>query len=725
MENKINKKKSNDVVSEDVVAVMSAKDRMDSVPGSSGVTKKTPKSLALTDRGSRRASPVALPTEAEDPAERESAGSAMSMRSAECGFDSSLSRSSSRSTIIGDGYTGMLVDKTITEQLASARKRHFSGSDSSGSTGIKKQIKIKLQDAKGKNKPQNQRAGPAPATSRNRVLESDSNDERASSSRERNRVTTRSKSSTMGQPVRNNVTEEIIQRARTEVHGRAGTVLDVIRKSRNLKGTCQKVMKEEILAITQVVDQLQSDFNPQSVTPLLSRNLSLEKEVESLKNQLAELRAAQPAPEAERETFVAPKNRAPRTASRAAPCTTPQAAISGEDLEIFREQVMKDVSRMIQKEMRAMFLEFMGQPAIISAAHSPALQGKQEASLRPQWRPPLQGDEMYETLTRLPGAGGPDFRNAPQFQAPPPNSSGRNSRFKPTDNQIAYMPSPAIPSTSRAPADTWATVVRRGGKTLAVPQNQGQPQAGKTSKKGKAQSAPKSDKKGPPSPSKLRAPRSSAVIISLQPEAEARGVDYAKVLQEARSKLDLANFGIETIKFRTAATGARVLQVPGVTSSDKADALANRLRELIPGDVAKVSRPTKMAEMRVMGLDDSITSSELAAAIARDGECPLDVVKVGDIKRNSSGLGTCWVRAPVLAVKKITSAGRILVGWVAARTELLRQRPLRCYKCLQSGHVRSRCLHEEDRSGLCYRCGRPGHKAASCSAAPNCAVCAP
>ncbi|XP_059046004.1 uncharacterized protein LOC131841705, partial [Achroia grisella] len=73
--------------------------------------------------------------------------------------------------------------------------------------------------------------------------------------------------------------------------------------------------------------------------------------------------------------------------------------------------------------------------------------------------------------------------------------------------------------------------------------------------------------------------------------------------------------------------------------------------------------------MRVMGLDDGTDREVGAAAVAQHG--------------------------------------RIRIGWLSAAVELLRQKPLRCFRCLETVHVLARCLHEEDWSGLCYRCGVP------------------
>lgn len=106
-----------------------------------------------------------------------------------------------------------------------------------------------------------------------------------------------------------------------------------------------------------------------------------------------------------------------------------------------------------------------------------------------------------------------------------------------------------------------------------------------------------------------------------------------------------------------------------------------------------------------------------------EAECPLDKVPAGDIRADATGLGVVWVRCPVASAKKIAESGRLLVGWVAARVKLLQPRALRCFRCLEKGHVRAKCTAEIDRSDLCYRCGQPGHKVAPCSAALNCSLC--
>lgn len=83
-----------------------------------------------------------------------------------------------------------------------------------------------------------------------------------------------------------------------------------------------------------------------------------------------------------------------------------------------------------------------------------------------------------------------------------------------------------------------------------------------------------------------------------------------------------------------------------------------------------------MTELRVTGFDKSVTQREVAAAIAGVGEYPEGEVKVGQIRFAPSGLGTVWVQCPPMAAKRAADAGKVRVGWVLARAEVLAPRLL-------------------------------------------------
>lgn len=229
----------------------------------------------------------------------------------------------------------------------------------------------------------------------------------------------------------------------------------------------------------------------------------------------------------------------------------------------------------------------------------------------------------------------------------------------------------------------------------------------------------------PPTPGRggngrRRVPATAAVSITC-PEGE-----YAAVLGEARSKIALAELGIDSLMPRRGVTGALLLQISGEGREGKADRLASRLREVLgEREGVRVARPSRQAELRLFGLEESVTREEMAAAVASAGNCGVREVDAGRLRRAPGGVITAWVRCPVRAANAVVSRGRITVGWVSARVEALRQRPLQCYRCHEGGHVRATCRSLVDRSACCYRCGESGHQARRCGAPQaKCEVCA-
>lgn len=86
-------------------------------------------------------------------------------------------------------------------------------------------------------------------------------------------------------------------------------------------------------------------------------------------------------------------------------------------------------------------------------------------------------------------------------------------------------------------------------------------------------------------------------------------------------------------------------------------------------------------------------------------------------------MGTVWVRCPLTTANQLSAKGHLKIGWALVRVELLENRPLQCYRCLEGGHVRARCPNNTDRSGNCYRCGQDGDMAKDCMAPVLCVVC--
>ncbi|XP_059051282.1 uncharacterized protein LOC131846081 [Achroia grisella] len=317
-------------------------------------------------------------------------------------------------------------------------------------------------------------------------------------------------------------------------------------------------------------------------------------------------------------------------------------------------------------------------------------------------------------------------RTRPQKAAKSTPTAGSSSAAADRAPQIGEPSGGGVPppSTSANKAG-WSTVVRRG-KRKGAGAGQAAPANARPGKGPRGGPTEEPQRKTPARKKKVKArpPRSSAVVLTMRPGAEERGVTYRSVLTEAKAKISLAQLGITDLRFRVGRTGSRILEIPGTHTGEAADALAAKIEEVLPEDV-RVSRPVKSAELRIGDLDDSVMVADVVVAVMREGGCLESSVKTGEIRRNTQGTGSVWVRCPVAAAKKLAEAGRLRIGWVMARVQSLDPRPQRCYRCLLTGHVGVRCTAAEDSSGICFRCSEPGHKAARCAApSPKCRYCA-
>ncbi|KYN02841.1 hypothetical protein ALC62_06328 [Cyphomyrmex costatus] len=227
-------------------------------------------------------------------------------------------------------------------------------------------------------------------------------------------------------------------------------------------------------------------------------------------------------------------------------------------------------------------------------------------------------------------------------------------------------------------------------------------------------------KKGSNQPTRRRPPRTAAIQISCRGE-----VSYADVMKHAKEKIDIDAMGIEDIRPRKARTGALLLEIPGVEGVKKANNLAAKMRKVFGRyEDVLISRPEKIAEIRVRDLEESTTKEDIVKCIVDLTKCERDVIKVGEISFAFGGLGTTLIRCPVAVANAVVKDKKIRIGWMRSRVELLPERPLQCYKCLETGHIRAQCRSAIDYSEVCYRCGENGHPAKGCLQQVRCVLCA-
>jgi len=175
-----------------------------------------------------------------------------------------------------------------------------------------------------------------------------------------------------------------------------------------------------------------------------------------------------------------------------------------------------------------------------------------------------------------------------------------------------------------------------------------------------------------------RAPRAAAVSI----KAKAEGISYAD-----REGVNLKDLGIINPKMRRAANGGVIIEIAGPEGAIKADTLASRLREII-GENAAVSRPVVKADIRLSGFDDSVIKDEIITIVTEYGNCLASDVRVGQFRPMRNGLNMVWLQCPLSAAIKLSKKSRINIGWSVARVEMMRSRPVQCFKCWHFGHVR-------------------------------------
>lgn len=176
------------------------------------------------------------------------------------------------------------------------------------------------------------------------------------------------------------------------------------------------------------------------------------------------------------------------------------------------------------------------------------------------------------------------------------------------------------------------------------------------------------------------------------------------------------------MRMRRAMNGALVIEIPGPDGKMLADTLRNSLEEVLKED-ATVSNPVATGEIRLRGIDPATTQEDISYELEKINSCPLRDLKVSGINVMRDGMGIAWVHCPLEYAVKIEK-GSITLGWMVVRIELLKKRPIQCFRCWKFGHVRISCRSETDRTGARFRCGPAGHSARDCNSEPRCAICA-
>ncbi|XP_059055050.1 uncharacterized protein LOC131849080 [Achroia grisella] len=405
---------------------------------------------------------------------------------------------------------------------------------------------------------------------------------------------------------------------RSKIEACADIVNVTIKKCGNLKGTTIRDIRDAVDAIRDAADILKNRSVAKENSVLAAKVASLEGQVagqraenQKVSQEILELRAA--LRDAQAQAAVGPS-----TSAAGGPAHAGELAVGARTLEQLEDRIARRLESRLDNRLARIEERLPPVPEVRPTPTAPAV--------------------------RASGSAGPKGKGRGKATAPAPAAiaPAAVSQAAPIGVQ---EPAPA----PRAMTESWVTVARRGamsqGKKAAKKPAETKSPPQKAATAGKQKRKPR-----------LRPPRSAAVVLSLQPGAAEKGVTYAALLMEAKEKVSLETIGITELRYRQAITGARILELPGAASGDKADSLAEKLREVLPAEVVQVSRPVKTADLRIVGLDDTTTSADVVAAVARSGDCAEQEVKAGKFADRSLAVRLCGFAAQWWPLK--SSRGR-------------------------------------------------------------------
>ena len=149
-------------------------------------------------------------------------------------------------------------------------------------------------------------------------------------------------------------------------------------------------------------------------------------------------------------------------------------------------------------------------------------------------------------------------------------------------------------------------------------------------------------------------------MVSLKStESESEEDSVSKLLKEAKDSFKLSEVGVDSISVRAGRDGSVLLVVD---TEKAADGLAARLRSL--GDErVTISRPERMASIKITNVDITLSDEELAEEISRMSGCPTDKISAKIMRGPQYKIGLAWIRCPAKFAADMAEMGMVTVGW--------------------------------------------------------------
>lgn len=229
----------------------------------------------------------------------------------------------------------------------------------------------------------------------------------------------------------------------------------------------------------------------------------------------------------------------------------------------------------------------------------------------------------------------------------------------------------------------------------------------------KKKSRAKPDK---PSLTRPRKIRPDAIVIGKVGE-----LSYADILRKVKGDPSLKEIGENVARIRRTHKGEMLIELNKDTGKDKGTNFHLMVKNAL-GEQASVRSLSHEFLIECKDIDEVTSKEEIHEAMVQQFTLPApDDVVVRSLRKAYGSTQIAIISLPAELALKILLVGKIKIGWTVCKLrELIR--PLKCFKCLDFGHIAKDCTNN-DRSDRCRRCGGTGHQAKDCAKLPSCMLC--
>ena len=215
---------------------------------------------------------------------------------------------------------------------------------------------------------------------------------------------------------------------------------------------------------------------------------------------------------------------------------------------------------------------------------------------------------------------------------------------------------------------------------------------------------------------RIKRARPDAVVI--------KGVgdtSYAEILRAVKSEPNLKDLSKHVRGIRKTNAGELLFEL-SMPSDPNTRKMQDAVQSFL-GDKVEVRSLTETAIMEIHDLDEVTTEEEvLESLLSQFGEIRINRTSIISLRRAYGGTQIATIKVPMDSAAKLDEAGKVRIGWIICRIRR-KLSPTRCFKCMDFGHVASKCKSEANCAGLCFKCGDKGHQAKACKKAAVCLLC--